>query len=201
MKAKEAESTRITRDPIKNITTIHACIPEFIWYVQQVNQGVADLAVVIAGSHDMLQECNKVLKDSEQVLPYDTTFCLGEFYLSPLSFRHTEFRESQLCQHSSYSIRPKSSLTMKYCLNFFSDKTRSNKGVAIVTDGEASFAKAIDIQTNMEHFGCWRHMINDIKQWLSDHGGSRDDRIVYEDDVYELFKCKSLTACEAKLEE
>ena len=65
----------------------------------------------------------------------------------------------------------------------FSNKTRSNKGVAIVTDAEASFAKAVDIRINMEYFGCWRHMINDIKQWLSDQGGSRDDRTVYVDDV------------------
>ncbi len=40
-----------------------------------------------------IEECKNVIRDADQVLSYDTTFCLGEFYVSPLLFHHTEFIE------------------------------------------------------------------------------------------------------------
>ena len=35
-----------------------------------------------------------VLNPSSQLLSYDTTFKLGDFYVSPLIFRHTLFKET-----------------------------------------------------------------------------------------------------------
>ena len=50
---------------------------------------------IIAGSQGILDELNTVtkLKDKEFLFSYDTTFSLGEFYESPLVFKHTFFDE------------------------------------------------------------------------------------------------------------
>ena len=46
---------------------------------------------------ELLQEMDRVLlldSSSPQLLSYDTTFQLGDFYLSVLCFRHTIFKEA-----------------------------------------------------------------------------------------------------------
>ncbi len=53
--------------------------------------------IVICGHEKLLIELNNLLQiDSiqPQLLSYDTTFQLGDFYLSPLLFRHTLFLRS-----------------------------------------------------------------------------------------------------------
>ena len=45
------------------------------------------------------------------------------------------------------------------------------KDVPIVTDCEQSIIKAIQLQTNLHLLGCHRHLRNDIKRWVEEHGG------------------------------
>jgi len=41
---------------------------------------------------DLFRElCATDSQSQVHVLSYDTSFCLGDFYLSPLLFRHTDF--------------------------------------------------------------------------------------------------------------
>ena len=56
-----------------------------------------DLCVVVA-DNEMIDELNTVvkLKDPEFLLSYDTTFSLGEFYVSPLVFKHTMFENNPI---------------------------------------------------------------------------------------------------------
>ena len=54
---------------------------------------------VVCGIKHFLMECNRLLAlhstlPSSQFLSYDTTFQLGDFYLSPLLFRNTLFQKS-----------------------------------------------------------------------------------------------------------
>ena len=46
----------------------------------------------------LLKELNKLLdvNNADIVLSYDTTFNLGDFYVSVLSFRHTMFKTSKI---------------------------------------------------------------------------------------------------------
>ena len=47
---------------------------------------------------DLLKELNKLLdvNNADIVLSYDTTFNLGDFYVSVLSIRHTMFKTSKI---------------------------------------------------------------------------------------------------------
>lgn len=52
---------------------------------------------LICGLSDLTKELNLLLQmesEKPQLLSYDTTFQLGDFYLSPLLFRHTLFTTS-----------------------------------------------------------------------------------------------------------
>ena len=53
--------------------------------------------IIICGLNKLITELESILQtDSEcpQLLLYDTTFQLGDFYLSPLLYRHTYFSNS-----------------------------------------------------------------------------------------------------------
>ena len=50
----------------------------------------------VCGLQEIVNELDRVLvlDTSSQLLSYDTTFKLGDFYVSPLIFRHTLFKET-----------------------------------------------------------------------------------------------------------
>ena len=54
--------------------------------------------VCVCGAHEVLEELDRVvlLGSNEQLLSYDTTFQLGDFYVSPPLFCHTLFKENLL---------------------------------------------------------------------------------------------------------
>ena len=85
--AKTANNDRLSRDAIYNAHEIAYDDLSFTWKVQTI----PDL-VVIVGIKDMLKELQTVIdscKIEEQLLGYDTTFSLGDFYVSVLLYKHT----------------------------------------------------------------------------------------------------------------
>ena len=91
-KASKQEEIRLTRDAIYNTHEL-AYEGGFIHFLSTY----PDLCVV-AGEVEMIQELNSViqLKDEDLLLSYDTTFNLGEFYVSPLVFKHVVFTDNPL---------------------------------------------------------------------------------------------------------
>ena len=68
-----------------------------IWMVLLKSFIYPDLIVIICGLDELVHELGLILQiDSEcsQLLSNDTTFQLGDFYLSPLLYRHTLFSNS-----------------------------------------------------------------------------------------------------------
>ena len=81
LKSKLSGQSRLSRDAILNTHTIAYEEPNFVWKLTTV----PDL-LVICGMEAMLDELKQLLKkpNPSQMLSYDTTFCLGDFYVSPL---------------------------------------------------------------------------------------------------------------------
>ena len=58
--------------------------------------------IVVCGNKTVLKECNRLLSlsyqqiNDPQLMSYDTTFQLGDFYVSPLLFRNTLFKKSPI---------------------------------------------------------------------------------------------------------
>ena len=90
--AAQQQGARLTRDAIYNAHEL-AYEGNFVQYMSTY----PDLCVVVA-DNEMIDELNTVvkLKDPEFLLSYDTTFSLGEFYVSPLVFKHTMFENNPI---------------------------------------------------------------------------------------------------------
>jgi hypothetical protein len=88
---KVKNDKRLTRDSIFNAHEIAYDDLSFTWNIQTV----PDL-VIIVGMKYMLMELQTVVqrgKPSEQLLGYDTTFTLGDYFVSVLVFKHTLLEE------------------------------------------------------------------------------------------------------------
>ncbi len=87
---KHLNQTRISRDAMYNLHEIAYDIPGFTWKITTF----PDLTY-ICGLQEILEEADNVisLRSTGQLLSYDTTFQMGDFYVSPFIIHHTIFKE------------------------------------------------------------------------------------------------------------
>ena len=82
-------STKISKDDIYNLQEIAYDIVKITTF--------PDL-VCVCGRKELLDEADRVIQiGGDQLLSYDTTFQLGDFYVSPLILRHIIFKEPAMC--------------------------------------------------------------------------------------------------------
>ena len=93
LRVKFLSQNRISKDELYNLHEI-ACDVGTDNFVRKVIT-IPDLACV-CGLKEVLSEADKaiLLNEIGQLLSYDTTFMLGDFYVSLLLFRHTVFVEN-----------------------------------------------------------------------------------------------------------
>lgn len=98
-----------------------------------------------------------------QQITYDTTFNLGDFYVSVLLFRETEFNENPVIPLAFYIHERKLLSTHEEFFRHMKaviPEVDQAANVFMVTDSEAAITSAI--QSNMPHlktFLCWNHVI------------------------------------------
>ena len=127
----------------------------------------------IVVNDDLVREPNHLL-EAETVLSYDTTFNLGNFYVSVLSFRHTMLTNSK--HNTSFTIpvafmihdRKKTKMHSKFfeCLAENIDQL-SKKTVSIIVDREVGIIAGIKKQLpSVAILYFWNHLSQDLKVWL-----------------------------------
>ena len=93
LKARYRQRFRISHDALYNLHELSHDIDIFIHKIVTF----PDL-VIVCGLKPMLKEVNRLLQveslSSSQLLSYDTTFQLGDFYVSPMLFRNILFIRS-----------------------------------------------------------------------------------------------------------
>ena len=101
LQQKERQKVRLSHDALYNTHELAYDLDGFV----KVIKTFPDLTMV-CGLDAMLKELDLVLQtqsQNTQLLSYDTTFQLGDFYLSPLLYRHTLFIESPVIQVFFYN--------------------------------------------------------------------------------------------------
>ena len=86
------KQNRISHDALYNIHEIAYDLPDFVWTIQTYPD-----VIVVCGMKDIMDQMDRILQiesQSKQLFSYDTTFNIGDFFVSPLLFRHTIFKES-----------------------------------------------------------------------------------------------------------
>ncbi len=135
---KARQKCRLTHDAIYNLHEIAYDLDGFV----KVITTYPDL-VIICGLDKLIHEFELILQiDSKcpQLLSYDTTFQLGDFYLSPFLYRYTVFSNSPVipCLFLIHERKFKNvhERFMQYLANSVPTLLKGKKKVPLVTDEE-----------------------------------------------------------------
>ena len=85
------QTLRLSSDAIINIHDLAYELPTFFHHITTYPD-----IVLICGMKEMIEEVEHVIKikpDDPVEFMYDTTFNMGDFYFTPLLFKHTVFKE------------------------------------------------------------------------------------------------------------
>jgi hypothetical protein len=167
IQANERKKFRLTHDALYNI---HALAYDLDGFVAKITT-YPDL-VLICGSKNMAHELDQLLlcqsPSAPQLLSYDTTFQLGDFFVSPLLFRHTAFTSSPVIP-LLFLVHDRKFQTvheelMKYAASVVPSLSKTGISIPIVTDDESGICNAIDTYLpNLARLKCWNHTINSAK--------------------------------------
>ena len=127
---------------------------------------------------------------SPQLLSYDTTFQLGDFYVSVLSFRHTLFKEAPVMPAAfllhERKFQPHHEEFIGTCTKLVRSLTKSTH--PIITDEERGIVNAITSNLpTATRLRCWNHVFQDVTRWLRSHGAKSEEVSIYLTDVRDLF--------------
>jgi len=200
IRSTDRNRSRPSRDAIYNLMEF-AYDSEFVHEIHVY----PDLWVVMY-HQDIINMFRSTLKPDSplQLLSYDTTFNLGDFYLSVLIFRETEFEEKPMIPLAFLLHERKLTATHDAffrCIASLCPEINSASNVVMVTDSEVAITKAIsDNFPDLNTFLCWNHILQDAKRWLRSHGVTRADEMqFYIDSIQTLFQQQSEVEYTSKL--
>ena len=179
---KVANTSRISHDTLYNMHEIARDTgSDFIHLIQTRPD-----PLVICGHTKIMTEMENVLcfGSSEQLLSYDPTFQLGDFYVSSLIFKHIIFKET-LCLPALFLIHErKFQKHHEEIFQFIRDNIKfSKRSVALVTDGEQGMISAMNMLPSAVDIRCWNHVLQDFQRWLLENGANKAESAVYKDDI------------------
>ena len=176
---------RLTHDALYNLHEL-AADADFVHYLL-----TAPEAVAICYLPQQIEAFRELLLDRSlpvQTLSYDTTFSLGDFYLSILVCSETHFTPSPVVPVMFMLHERKTQETHE---TFFRTARKAipelNKAghTIMVTDQEVAIINAIRLTIpNLPLFRCWNHMIQDCKRWLSSRPLCNRDGLVFGLDTF-----------------
>ncbi len=184
---------KMSKDSFTALHEVAYMLPGFVWLIQTF----PDL-MVCCGQQDAIDYMQ--LNREPILLSYDTTFNLGNFYLSVLIMQCSFLSETPLLPlafilhdrkfesvHSTFFSLLLQKLPLKKCI--------------IVTDGEAGITRAIvNTMSNWTLVSCSNHILRDAEFWLKKHAANSADLAVYKNNVRELLQCSTAIGLQLKLQ-
>ena len=149
--------------------------------------------VCICGHKAMFDEMDRVLlldSPGAQLLSYDTTFQLGDFYVSVLSFEYVVFKENPVIP-VAFMFDERNFQAVHE--DFFEIYCKLSPAISktqkpIVTDEERSIVNAVaKYMVSSPNLQCWNHIFRDAMRWLQAHGAPSLDVLVHMSDLRDLF--------------
>lgn len=132
---------------------------------------------------------------------YDTTFNLGDFYISVLLYTHPLFHGNPVIPVAFIMHHLKTANIHRDFFNFIRSICPEIDGKIIITDREAGIVQAIKLfLPKTTHFFCWNHIRQDVAHWLKARTGyGADDVKIYGSWIYDLLNSASESDFEEKL--
>jgi hypothetical protein len=192
-------SSRLGPDSLYNL---HALAYEVGGFVRQITT-FPDLEVVF-GMEELLEDMQRELQLNapRQVVSYDTTFQLGNFYLSFAIYRLTIFK-GEPCIPALFLLHErKFARTHRTFFRHLKEVIPGNCRVSIVTDRERAITTAITAEVpSLPQVFCWNHIFRDVRNWLVKHGATRKEIPLITSQLRTLFCQPSQQDYERKLGE
>jgi len=199
------QQSRISKDTLYNIHELAYHLDEFVWKIETY----PDLLIVI-GLKSIVDEFNRFIdvnlenSGTKQYFSYDTTFEIGDFFLTPFIFRHILFEGSPLVplaymiherrQQNAHSIFVK--LLKEKCPAI--NRTK----VPLILDREKAMTNAFQQGLpNLDILYCWNHLRRDVKLWLRKHCASTTEIPFYMDGISYLLSCETIAVYETRKEQ
>ena len=198
---KSRNEARPSHDDIYNLNVLAYHLDGFIKEIITF----PDL-LFFAGNSEMLCEFNKLvlLNHKGMYLTYDTTFCLGDFYVSIIVFRHILFKKDPLIPLAFMVHDRKFQNVHKKFLQMISIHVPNiqKMKVPFVSDREPGILNAIKIVLpECPLLICWNHVKRDARFWLLNHGSTAKDRQVYRDHLNDILKSETEEDFDQTIEE
>ena len=147
--------------------------------------------ICVVGSTYRLNEAKRLINEKNIVLSYDTTFSVGQCYISPLLFKHTDYIEEPVMA-VLFLIHERKLTSNHSCLfRVMHEHCGNLQDIPCLIDMELGIRNAITQETKLKIVGCWRHLRKDIEAWVGKHGGAATDKNVYVDNVYDLLRSEN----------
>ena len=151
---------------------------------------------------EMLSEFTELLKlhkKKEIVLQcsYDTTFNLGDFYLSVLVFCHPLLKNNPVFPLAFVIHKRKFQKLHERFLDCLATQipVLRTENIPIVLDRERGIRNAFEkVFPNVTILHCWNHIKQYLKFWLSKHGAGSIDRAFYMDNLNKILQSESVDA-------
>ena len=158
LRYKVQQNQRISRDAIINVASIAQEHGDFV-HKYTLHPDIE----IVAGNKRMFDELAYLLelptsqRMNEMLLGYDTTFSLGEYYVSPLLFKHIAFIEKPVLPVAFLVHERKFTTTHATLFSTISHEILNLKklqDVALVTDCEKAIENAASVHTSLKLVGC-----------------------------------------------
>lgn len=151
--------------------------------------------VVVCGLEEILAELAFVLENvpkREQLLSYDTTFSMGDFYVSVLLFKHCCFLQKPIIPALFMIHERKLQEHHQVVFRLLREKMKGKLNMApVAIDMEQGIKGAIETETPLYIVGCWRHLIKDIEAWALKNEKARNDSKKLVNDVFDILRTTS----------
>lgn len=158
---------RLSHDAVYNLMELSYDLDQFVHKIALVPN-----ICVVCGHHDIISHCNMMLLFSPQqqptLLSYDTTFCLGDFYVSVLLFRFVLFTSAPVIPLLFHVHDSKTTVAHN---EFFEIVKRVMPNIAstktpLVSDQEGGITCAISqVLPDLMHILGWNHVLQDVKRF------------------------------------
>lgn len=193
IKYYKESNRRICKDSLLALHEFAYMIAGFVWSITTF----PDL-VVVCGFKPLIDFILPLCANEPILLSYDTTFNLGDFYVSILCMQ-LPFLTSKPCIPLAFMIHERK---FKWMHDHFFRLVRQNiphlTDAVIAVDGEASISNAIRAGTDWKVTMCANHILRDIEFWLKKHSASAGEIPVYKSNVRELLHCHNASALSQK---
>ncbi|XP_075440434.1 uncharacterized protein LOC142485236 [Ascaphus truei] len=187
---------KISRDEIFSLHELALQLDAFIWNITTYPD-----IMVFVGLPDIIRLSCSLLETSlkqkhPQLLSYDTTFQLGDFYLSVLVQRNTILENDPIYPVGFMLHERKCTIYherfLQEVLGRLGMNSNKYKNIPIIVDREKAIVKAL--KKNFSHLSiafCQVHMLRDVEFWIRKQKGGNDDVKVLKDHVEQLIDSPS----------